>query len=28
MNNFSGNANFYRDKQDEICEAICEFSRK
>ena len=28
MNNFSGNATFYRDKQDEICEAICEFSRK
>jgi D-alanyl-D-alanine carboxypeptidase/D-alanyl-D-alanine-endopeptidase (penicillin-binding protein 4) len=28
MNNFSGNATFYRNKQDEICEAICEFSRK
>jgi serine-type D-Ala-D-Ala carboxypeptidase/endopeptidase (penicillin-binding protein 4) len=28
MNNFSGNAKYYRDKQDEICEAICEFSRK
>jgi D-alanyl-D-alanine carboxypeptidase/D-alanyl-D-alanine-endopeptidase (penicillin-binding protein 4) len=28
MNNFRGNANYYRDKQDEICEAICEFSRK
>lgn len=28
MNNFSGSATFYRNKQDEICEAICEFSRK
>jgi serine-type D-Ala-D-Ala carboxypeptidase/endopeptidase (penicillin-binding protein 4) len=27
MNGFSGNAKFYRDKQDEICEAICQFSR-
>ena len=28
MNGFGDSPNFYRDKQDEICEAICEFSRK
>lgn len=27
MNGFSGNAKFYRNKQDEICNAICSFSR-
>lgn len=27
MNGFSGNAKVYRDKQDEICNAICSFSR-
>lgn len=27
MNGFSGNAKIYRDKQDEICNAICSFSR-
>ncbi|MGB9697195.1 MAG: D-alanyl-D-alanine carboxypeptidase/D-alanyl-D-alanine endopeptidase [Ignavibacteria bacterium] len=27
MNGFSGNAKIYRDKQDEICNVICSFSR-
>ena len=28
MNGFGGSSNGPRNKQDEICEAICQFSRK
>ena len=28
MNNFTGDRNVYRKKQDKICEILCKFSRK